>query len=108
MATMMTLEYLKNGMPVVIENVWSPTSIESIRIQLFRMSGLKINVVWLKCDLEENQKRDEQRAPENQMKERVKIVNEQLEKYTWPSYVNILDTTNMNFDEVFAELNKMT
>ncbi len=108
MSAMMATEYLKNGMSVAIENVWSPESIELIRKELFRMRGLTIKTVLLKCDLEENHRRDQERVPENQMKERVKIVKEKLENYKWPSYVNVLDTTKLNFDEVFAELDKLS
>ena len=104
LSAMMAIEFLKNDLPVVIENVWSPMAIEFIRSELFRMRDIKVKVVWLKCDLEENHKRDQQRASENQMKERVDIVNNELNSHNWPSYIKELDTSNMSFDEVLAEI----
>lgn len=107
LSAMMAIEFLKNDMSVAIENVWSPNSIDIIRTELFRMRGINVKVVWLKCDLEENHKRDQQRSPEDQMKERVDIVNDELNNHKWPSYINELDTTNLSFDEVMAEIEKI-
>lgn len=107
LSTMMATEYLKKGMPVVIENVWSPESIEYMRNELFRFHDIKITSVRLLCDIEENHKRDQSRKPENQMGDRVDIVNEELNNHVWPSYTIELDTTKLSFDEVMAELSKL-
>jgi len=106
LSAMMAIEYLRKDLPVVIENVWSPKAIESIRIELFRMADIKVTTVWLKCGLEENHKRDQLRAPEDQMKERVDVVNEELNNHKWPSYIHVLDTTKMSIEGVIAEIDK--
>lgn len=100
LASLMAFEYLKKGMSVAIENVWSSKAIEELRNELFRMQGLKVTSVRLICDLEENQKRDQERVPENQMKERITIVNDELNSQKWPSYTKTIDTTNLSVDEV--------
>ena len=104
---LMAFEYLKRGMSLAIENVWTPKGIEDLRKELFRMNGITVKTVWLKCDLEENHRRDEERIPEDQMKERVDIVNKELEGYTWPSYVHSIDTTKLSIEEVVEEIDKL-
>ena len=100
LSVIMATEYLQNGMSVAIDNVWSPNAIEEIRNELFRMRGIKVTAIRLTCDLEENQKRDQERAPEDQMKERITIVNDELNSHPWPSYIKVIDTTNLSTDEV--------
>ena len=107
LSVVMAFEYLKNGMSVAIENVWSPKAIEELRGELFRMRGLNVKAVRLKCELEENQKRDAERIPENQMKERVGIVAKELDEYKWPSYIHEIDTTNMSVDEVIQRIESL-
>ncbi len=89
-------EYLKHNMPVAIENVWTPSGLEKLKNDLENEFGnVSIKIVWLKCNLKENHRRDNLRATENQMKDRVIIVNAELSEYKWPEYLNILDTTNL-------------
>jgi len=89
-------EYLKHNMPVAIENVWTPLGLEKLKNDLENEFGnVSIKIVWLKCNLQENHRRDKLRATENQMKDRVNIVNAELSEYKWPEYLNILDTTNL-------------
>ena len=93
-------EYLKHNMPVVIENVWTPFGLEKLKKDFeneFR--EVKLKFVWLKCNLEENHRRDRLRIAENQMKNRVDIVNAELSEYKWPEYLNILDTTYLTEKE---------
>lgn len=54
---------------------------------------------WLYCEINENHRRDELRVPENQMKNRVDIVNEELRSYQWESYVHKIDTTKITVQE---------
>jgi adenylylsulfate kinase-like enzyme len=89
-------EYLKHNMPVAIENVWTPSGLDKLKNDLENEFGnVSIKIVWLKCNLQENHRRDKLRATENQMKDRVNIVNAELSEYKWPEYLNILDTTNL-------------
>jgi len=91
-----TKEYLKHNMPVAIENVWTPSGLDKLKNDLENEFGnVNIKIVWLKCNLEENHRRDKLRATENKMKDRVNIVNTELSEYKWPEYLNILDTTNL-------------
>ena len=89
-------EYLKHNMPVAIENVWTPSGLDKLKNDLENEFGnVSIKIVWLKCNLQENHRRDKLRATKNQMKDRVNIVNAELSEYKWPEYLNILDTTNL-------------
>jgi predicted kinase len=93
-------EYLKHNMPVVIENVWTPFGLKKLKNNFeneFR--DVSIKFVWLKCDLEENHRRDGLRKIENQMKDRVGIVNAELSEYSWPEYLNIIDSTKLTEKE---------
>ena len=87
-----TLEYLKNGMSVAIDNVWSPVGIQ-ILVDLLKKEKIvrSIKVVWLYCDISENHKRDEQRILSHQMKERVGIVNNELKSYEWQDIEQVVD-----------------
>ena len=100
LAVLMAFEYLNKGMSVAIDNVWSPKAIEAMRSELFRMPNLEVTSVRLICDLKENQKRDQERVPENQMKERITIVNDELNSHVWPSYIKDIDSTNLSVEEV--------
>ncbi|MFT6337162.1 MAG: hypothetical protein ACJATI_003924 [Halioglobus sp.] len=103
---MVATEYLYNGLNVVVDNVWSPKGNEIIRGELFRFQGVKVTSVRLICDKEVNHKRDQQRFLENQMKERVDVVNKELDGYSWPSYVKVIDSTDMSIEAVVAEIEK--
>lgn len=95
------LEYLKNGMSVAIDNVWSPVGIQILVDRLSKDKFVSsIKVVWLYCNLKENHKRDEQRILSHQMKERVDIVNKELASYDWQDFVLKLDTSEMSIKEV--------
>ncbi|MCF6294105.1 MAG: AAA family ATPase [Flavobacteriaceae bacterium] len=93
-------EYLKHNMSVAIENVWTPLGLDKLKNAFENEFGnVDIKFVWLKCNLEENHRRDRLRVTENQMKDRVDIVNAELSEYKWPEYLNILDTTNLTEKE---------
>lgn len=97
--------YLNHHMPVAIENVWSPAGINKIKNSIEgEFPNINVKVIWLTCDIAENHRRDELRIPENQMKNRVDIVNAELEEYDWPSYVTILNTTNLTVEETLVQI----
>ena len=98
-------EYLKHYMSVAIENVWTPLGLDKLKNNLENeFENADIKFIWLKCDLEENQRRDKLRKTENQMKGRVSIVNAELSEYKWPDYLNILDTTNLTDKETLHRI----
>ncbi len=98
-------EYLKHNMPVVIENVWTPFGLDKLKNDFENeFKNVNIKFVWLKCNLEENHRRDRLRITENQMKDRVDIVNAELLKFKWPAYLNILDTTNLTEKETLNRI----
>ena len=98
-------EYLKHNMPVAIENVWTPSGLDKLRNNLeMDFGNVNVKFVWLKCDLEENHRRDRLRLIENQMKDRVDIVNVELSEFKWPEYLNILDTTNLTEQETLNRI----
>ena len=101
-------EYLKHNMPVAIENVWTPLGLNKLKNDLENEFGnVTIKFIWLKCSLKENHRRDRLRRTENQMKDRVTIVNTELNKYKWPEYINILDTTNLTENETLNLIEKL-
>lgn len=97
--------YLNHNMPVVIENVW-----KSDAIKLLKSGFQKINkkpdilFVYLFCSINENHKRDKLRIPANQMKKRVDLVNSELKKEIFPSYVKKIDTTYLSENETLKLL----
>ena len=98
-------EYLKHKMPVVIENVWTPSGLDKLKNNLENEFGnVNVKFVWLKCNLEENHRRDRLRIIEDQMKDRVDIVNAELLEFKWPEYLNILDTTNLTEKETLNRI----
>ncbi len=107
LAGLMAIEYLKEGMSVAIENVWTPKGIEFIRNEVFRVPGVKVTAVRLICDREENHKRDQQRIPEDQMKERVDIVNAELDGHKWPSYIELIDSTSLKPNEILDKIEEL-
>lgn len=98
-------EYVNHQMPVAIENVWSPTGIQILVNSLKKWELVTtIKVVWLLCDLTENHRRDQLRIPENQMKERVDIVNKELRSYEWPAYVQVVNTSGLSVEETIKAI----
>lgn len=93
------IEYLKYGMSTSIENVWSPVGIEILKQEIQANIAIDLKVVYLYCELNENHKRDQQRIPENQMKDRVNVVNKELQSYHWPSFVFQLDSTKLSVEQ---------
>jgi shikimate kinase len=100
------IEYLEFGMSTSIQNVWSPVGIEIIKKEILSHTKANIKVVWLFCSLEENHKRDQLRIPEDQMKERVNIVNEELNSYDWPNYVHKVDSTDLTVEQTLGMIGK--
>lgn len=101
-------EYLKHGMPVAIDNVWSPIGLEKLKNRFEKeIHNILLKFVWLKCNRIENHRRDGLRIPDNQMKERVDIVNRELNNYDWPNYVDIIDSSNITVRETIYEIEKL-
>ena len=98
-------EYLKHNMPVAIENVWTPIGLNKLSSALeMEFENVNVKFVWLKCSLEENHRRDRLRQTEDQMKDRVDIVNVELSEFKWPEYLNILDTTHLTEKETLHRI----
>ncbi|HAY32889.1 MAG TPA: hypothetical protein PK536_05960 [Ignavibacteria bacterium] len=101
-------EYLKLSMPLAIENVWSPVGLDLLKEELSKIEyAHKLTFIWLKCESEENHRRDNLRVPDDVMGERVDIVNDQLNNYIWPSYLHIIDTTNLTVKETLEQIAKL-
>ena len=102
-------EYLKHNMPVAIDNVWTPTGLKKLKKAFdTEFEHLDVKFVWLKCDLIENHRRDRLRKPENQMKDRVDIVNKELFGYDWPDFLAIIDSTNLSEKETLKSIESLT
>ncbi len=98
-------KYLDAGMPVAIENVWTPAGLDLLRTLLRNHPGVhSVTVVLLHCQIEENRRRDALRPPENQMRERVDVVRQELMDHTWPKYVNHLETSSLSIRETLDQI----
>lgn len=107
MSARVAIEYLEYGLPVAIENVWFPPGIQTmIDLLVEYNSDLSIKIVWLFCEREENHRRDRQRISENQMKERVDIVNGELAICDWPSFVTKINSTHLSLVETLQAIYK--
>jgi adenylate kinase family enzyme len=105
LSAIVALEYLRAGMPVAIENVWSPEGIKIIYDQLRATDdSISVKAAWIFCDLPENQRRDKERVPENQMLARVAVVKKELEDYDWPETVHQIDTTHLSVEGILDRL----
>ncbi len=98
-ASKIAIEYLNWGMSTSIEKVWSPVGIELLKNEIQSQIKVDVKVIWLFCAINENHKRDQQRILEDQMKERVDIVNKELEDYNWPVYLHKIDTTDLSIEQ---------
>lgn len=100
-------EYLKQNMPVAIDGVWSPYGLKILKNRFEGEANIRLKFVWLRCEINENHRRDELRMPENQMKDRVDIVNQELRSYQWEDYVHKIDTTNMALQETLNAIEQI-
>lgn len=99
-----TLHYLEYGMPCVIENVWFPPGIDLMKTEFENEGDIQVKIVRLYCHIDVNHKRDKLRIPEDQMKERVDIVNNELALCQWPSYIHHIDSTNLSIKETVERI----
>ncbi len=105
----LAVEYLKFGLPLAIENVWSPDGIQQVADGIWAaLPEASIRAVWLHCELSENERRDGERIPENQMRERVAIVGAELAAYNWPKGMHPMDTTRLTVEEVLDKIAQLT
>ncbi|WP_350290516.1 hypothetical protein [uncultured Croceitalea sp.] len=93
-------KHLKSRFPVAIENVWSPMGLDLLREKIGNSNLInEFKFVHLKCDLNENFKRDNLRLLDNQMNERVEIVKSELEQYKWQDFVHTVDSSSKSIKE---------
>jgi shikimate kinase len=97
-------EYLDYGLSVAIENVWTDEGIGIIK-KLIQHADIK--AIHLHCELSENMARDAVRIPENQMRDRVKVVKDELEAIDWPAEVHQLDTSKLTIWQTLAAIEKL-
>lgn len=107
LASTMAKEYLDADMSVAIENVWTPLGLDIIKTKL-KGSQINFKAVWLYCERAINHQRDQSRIPENQMKERVDIVNEELASYQWPEWLTKIDTTQLTVEQTVNNINGLS
>ncbi|GEM_PF-7025459 len=60
--------------------------------------------IYLRCDLQLNQLRDQGRSSDNQMNDRVGIVRSELEEYEWPDFVQVIDSTALSIKETLDQI----
>lgn len=108
LAAKTTLEYLKHNMSVAIDNVWTPFGLDLLVKELKAYQpDLKLKVIWLTCELSENQRRDQQRPIAHQMQERVAILKKELDNYSWPAYVIPIDSTGLTIAETLEKIDAL-
>jgi hypothetical protein len=95
-AASLARDYLKMGLDVAIDNVWTPAGLDHLQKQLTGKGRIK--VFWLNCSSRENHQRDRQRSPSDVMEGRLDELQGELEGMTWPDYVTRLDTTGQSLE----------
>ncbi len=107
-ASKIAIEYLNYGMATSIENVWSPIGMDILRGEISTVhEDVVIQSIWLFCELSENHRRDRMRSEEDQMLERVDVVNQELHRYDWPYYLHKIDTTNLTIQQILQLIEKL-
>ena len=108
LAAKVALEYIHLHMSVAIDNVWTPLGIEILIKELkARDPQLPIKVVWLYCQPAINHSRDAMRILENQMKDRLDVVYQELIQYDWPAYIQKIDTSDFSILQTIAHIDKL-
>lgn len=101
-------EYVRFGLPAVIDNVWTPDGIRLLYQHLAQWCPeATVRAAWLFCQRAENHRRDQQRIPDHQMGQRVDVVNEELASYTWPDSVTKVDTSELSPTQVVQQLHAL-
>ena len=107
LAAKIAIEYLEYGMSTTIENVWTPKGIEILVDEIQTKVHIVPKVIWLFSELSENLRRDQQRISEDQMGERVDIVNRELADYSWPEYLHKIDTTKLTIVQTLTVISSI-
>jgi len=90
-------EFFGLGLNVIIE---FPMSAKIVTFFQDHFGGKhNISAFWLWCRRDENHRRDELRPDSDIMGERLDVLLEELEKESWPAYLNKVDTTKLTSDQ---------
>jgi predicted kinase len=90
-------ELLAQNLDVALDNVWFPRAMQLLNETL--SSSASMRFIWLRCEATENHRRDQSRAADDAMGDRVDALRGELESQNWPTFVHVLDTTAMSCEE---------
>lgn len=94
-------EFLKLGLDVALDSVWTPGTLRLFQEQLSLLGEVKM--VWLMCGADENRERDDGRDPRIRMGDRVdSLLRELLTHRDWPSELRRIDTSDLSVEESLA------
>ena len=98
-----TQEFLALGIDVAIDFVWKPPMLRYLSERFSPVA--RIQMAWLRCDPEENRRRDAERPANVVMGDRVDELLRELEAISdWPDELLNIDSTRMSVDDVLARL----
>ena len=97
------IEFLKLGLDVVLDSVWTPTALRQFREALSAVG--EVRMIWLMCDPSENHLRDDGRNPSIRMGDRVDtLLEELLAQAGWPAELRRIDTTGLSLEASLAKI----
>jgi hypothetical protein len=103
-ASALAEDYLKMGLGVAIDNVWTPKGLALLHDRLHAKGTVR--TFWLNCTSNENHQRDEQRSGTGVMGVRVDELQRELEGMNWCEYVVKLDTSGQSLDETLDQIDE--
>lgn len=101
-AGLLAEDYLRMGLDVAIDNVWTPRGLDLLQEQLAGKG--RVRVLWLNCSRDENRRRDSSRSPSDVMGGRVDELQAELETMRWPEYVIRMDTTALSLEQTVVRV----
>lgn len=101
-ASALSEDYLKMGLDVAIDNVWTPKGLALLKQRLCGKARIKI--VWLNCSSSENHRRDKSRSPSDVMGGRLDELQQELERMDWPCDVQRIDTSEQSLEQTLDSI----
>jgi predicted kinase len=96
--------FVKIGLDVALDFVWTPSSLRHMAERLRPVADVRM--VWLQCEPAENRRRDAGRLANVVMGDRVDSLRDELMALTdWPAELRRIDSSGRSVDEVLAMLN---
>lgn len=94
-------DFLALGLDVALDFVWKPLTLRYLSQRLSPLA--RVQMVWLRCDPAENQRRDSERPANVVMGPRVGELLRELDAITeWPTELQRIDSTHRSVADVIS------